>query len=98
MNDRRRALLMAALLVGTAPLAGCGGAQEDAQEASTQTEEAMDGLSPEELRRQVEVMSPAKAESLGTQVDTTITVGSPVRSDSVPQAPARPDTVQGAGQ
>lgn len=81
-----------AVVVAVGVLAlGCGGG-EGAEEA-TDVEPAaggaaMDGLTPEQIRRQAEPMSPAVAESLGI-VDTTIHIEDPNPGDTV----RRPDTV-----
>jgi hypothetical protein len=73
MKRSRSAVLIP--LLATLALSGCG-RDEPAMEpgaVSGAEEPAVDGLTPEEIRRQAEPMSPEQAEQLGI-VDTTIHV------------------------
>lgn len=73
--------------------AGCGNsdAGPDANGVAADSE-GYGGLTPEEIRRQAEPMSPEEAESLGI-VDTTIHMESPVGDDSLVPPPT--DTLAG---
>lgn len=71
-----------ALLALLVVLAGCGGAEEQAEVEPAADPGAMDGLTPEQIRLQAEPMSPAVAESLGI-VDSTIHIEDPFPGDSV---------------
>lgn len=97
MTSSRRAVVVAALLC-MVPLASCGEARTEPEEVPAESGGPMDGLSPEEMQQRVEAMSPAQAESMGTVIDTTITVGSPVRPDSELPAPILPGAPPSAGQ
>lgn len=63
---------------------GCRGAEEFPVEEpdAADTTRAFQGLSPEEIRRRAEPMSPEVAESLGI-IDTTIHIEGPVPDDSL---------------
>ena len=92
---RGRALLAVLVVAG---LAACG---DDSAETAAEAEPQFEGLSPEEMQRQAESMTPEQAESLCI-MDTTITVGAPIGADSVVQpgvitAPPA-DSAPGPGQ
>lgn len=87
MNRCRRWILLT-LLVTIAGACDTRGDEPD-EPPSERSEEALEGLSPEQIRNRVEPMSPEMAESLGI-VDTTIHV-----EDRNPEDSLLPPTLSG---
>lgn len=92
-----RSVLTSALLAGalaTIPLAACdggpgGGGRPAAEGIDTTRDEAMDGLSPEELQERAQAMPPEQAEALGI-VDSTIHIPDPTLADTFVSPPGPP--------
>lgn len=75
-----RRVAVAAALALSLGAAACD--REESEPGAVPASDAVDGLSREEIERQVEPMSPARAESLGI-VDTTIRIEPPVPDGAV---------------
>ncbi|CAN5683646.1 hypothetical protein BH23GEM6_BH23GEM6_04790 [soil metagenome] len=71
---KRRSAVALPLLLAAAMLYGCDRGDDAVERPMGLDEPAAEGLSPEEIRRQAEPMSPEQAEQRGIVVDTTIHV------------------------
>lgn len=99
-------LVRLCVLAAAAPLlAACPGRDRDAADAAvridTTNEEALDGLSAEQLQRQAEPMSPEEARAMGI-VDTTIHLEQERDADTIVPEPPLPgippsDTIEPLG-
>lgn len=90
--NRCRPWILLTLLVTVAGACETAGDEPD-EPRSERTEEALEGLSPEQIRSRVEPMSPEMAESLGI-VDTTIHVEDRNPEDSLLPPTLSEDTIR----